>query len=137
MWFGQRMVYEYIGKTNRYFIYLGVLFFMMICLVPLSTKFLANNDLQWGTIIVYGVNLSLCNLTLYWQWLYGLHHPALLIRQVPFEVRKEARFLFLLSPFVYTIAIILSFWVPRISAFFFIVTPILYLLPNKLDKYLP
>src|SRR6516225_6000986 len=49
MWFGHRMIFEYIGRTNRHFIYLGVLFYMMVCLVPISTKFLAENHLQWGT----------------------------------------------------------------------------------------
>ena len=38
MWFGHRMMFEYIAKTNRYFIFLGVLFYMMICLVPFSTR---------------------------------------------------------------------------------------------------
>src|SRR4051812_45333 len=46
MWFGHRMVFEYIGKTNRYFIFLGVLFYMLICLVPFSTRILAANTLQ-------------------------------------------------------------------------------------------
>src|SRR5215831_2727940 len=64
MWFGHRMIFEYIGKTNRHFIYLGVLFYMMVCLVPISTKFLAENHLQWGTILIYGLNLSFCNLAL-------------------------------------------------------------------------
>ena len=33
MWFGHRMMFEYIGRTNRYFIFLGVLFYMVVCLV--------------------------------------------------------------------------------------------------------
>lgn len=63
MWFGHRMIFEYIGKTNRHFIFLGVLFYTMICLVPLSTRFLAENKLQWATLLVYGLNLSFCNLS--------------------------------------------------------------------------
>ena len=92
MWFGHRMVFEYVGRTNRYFIYLGILFYMMVCLVPLSTRFLAENSLQWGTIFVYGLNLSLCNLTLYAQWTYGIKHKGLLERELPAQVKKEARF---------------------------------------------
>src|ERR1043165_1660012 len=64
MWFGHRMVFEYINKTNRYFIFLGVLFYMIVCLVPFSTQFLAKNLFQWYAIMVYGLNLSFCNLTL-------------------------------------------------------------------------
>ncbi len=137
MWFGHRMIFEYIGKTNRHFIYLGILFYMMVCLVPLSTRFLAENALQWGTIFVYGLNLSLCNLSLYMQWTYGIKHAGLLERELPPEVKKEARFLFLISPVVYTIAIIISLWFPIASIFIFVATPLLYLIPNKLDKYLP
>lgn len=137
MWFGHRMMFEYIGKTNRYFIFLGVLFYMIVCLVPFSTRFLAANLFRWYAIMVYGLNLSLCNLTLFAQWSYGIRKNNLLERDLPAEVKKEARRLFLLSPAVYTIAIVLSFFAPVLSVIIYIVTPIVYLLPNKLDKYLP
>ncbi len=137
MWFGHRMIFEYIGKTNRHFIFLGVLFYMMICLVPVSTRFVAENNLQWATILVYGLNLSFCNLALYAQWTYGINRNGFLERELPDEVKKEAKISFLISPVVYAIAIIISFWMPVVSVIIFILTPILYLIPNKLDKYLP
>ena len=138
MWFGHRMIFEYIGKTNRHFIYLGILFYMMVCLVPLSTRFLAENSLQWATILVYGLNLSLCNLTLYCAMdITELNTNGLLERELPDEVKKEASFYFLISPVVYTMAMIISLWFPVASIIIFVTTPLLYLIPNKLDKYLP
>ncbi|MDQ6890886.1 MAG: TMEM175 family protein [Bacteroidota bacterium] len=137
MWYGHRMVFEYISKTNRYFIFLGVLFYMVVCLVPFSTRFLAANTFQWYAILMYGLNLSMCNLALYWQWIYGIHRPSLHARELPAEVRAEAQKLFLISPILYAIAIVFSFFLPLVSIFIFFITPILYLLPNKLDKYLP
>lgn len=137
MWYGHRMMFEYIGRTNRYFIFLGVLFYMVVCLVPFSTRFLAHETLKWYAIMIYGINLSLCNLTLYAQWCYGINRSTLLERELPDEVKKEAKVLFLISPAVYMVAIIISFFVPWISIGIFIITPVLYLIPNKLDKYLP
>lgn len=137
MWFGHRMMFEYIGKTDRYFIFLGVLFYLVVCLVPFSTRILAANTLKWYAILVYALNLSLCNLTLYFQWLYGIRKTSMLHREVPAEVKREANILFLLSPVVYTVAVAVSPFFPYISIVIFIITPILYLLPNKLDKYLP
>lgn len=137
MWFGHRMMFEYIGKTNRYFIFLGVLFYMVICFVPYTTQFLAAYTTKWYAIMVYGLNLSLCNITLYAQWSYGIKNPNLLDRELPAEVRRQARILFLLSPAVYCIAILISFFYPFISIAIFVITPVLYLIPNKLDKYLP
>ncbi len=137
MWFGHRMMFEYIARTNRYFIFLGVLFYMIVCLVPFSTRFLAGNMLKWYAIMVYGINLSLCNLTLYAQWLYGVKRKSLMEIALPEEVRKEANVLFLLSPLVYAMAIGISFFAPVISIIIYAITPILYLLPNKLDKHMP
>jgi len=137
MWFGHRMMFEYIGRTDRYFIFLGVLFYMVVCLVPFSTRFLAQDTMKWYAIMVYGINLSFCNLTLYAQWLYGINKVTLLHQELPAEVKKEAKILFLLSPVVYGIAIGISFFVPVISIIIFVITPVLYLIPNKIDKYLP
>jgi uncharacterized membrane protein len=137
MWFGHRMVFEYISKTNRYFIFLGVLFYMVVCLVPFSTRWLAIDTFDWYALIVYGLNLSICNITLYAQWVYGIRRPSLHARVIPEEVKKEARVLFLISPILYSIAMVVSFFVPWISITIYAITPILYLLPNKLDKYLP
>jgi uncharacterized membrane protein len=137
MWFGHRMMFEYISRTDRYFIFLGVLFYAVVCFVPFSTQFFAGNLLKWYAIFVYGVNLSLCNLTLYAQWRYGISKASLLERELPDEVKKEAKVLFFLSPVVYSVAIAISFFQPWISVGIFILTPLLYLIPNKLDKYMP
>jgi uncharacterized membrane protein len=137
MWFGHRLMFEYVGRCNRYFIFLGILFYLMVCLVPFSTRILAGYTYQWFAILMYGVNLSLCNLAFYAQWRYALHHKVLMHSPVPDEIIKEANLLILLSPVVYTVSILLSFIVPAVSIVIFVVTPILYLLPNKIDKYLP
>jgi uncharacterized membrane protein len=137
MWFGHRMLFEYIGKSNRYFIFLGVLFYMVVCLVPFSTRLLAHDTLKWYAITAYGLNLSLCNLTLFSQWIYGINRPGFLERELPPEVRKEARISFLISPLVYAVAIAFSFFLPWVSIAIFVITPLLYLFPNKLDKFMP
>jgi uncharacterized membrane protein len=137
MWFGHRMMFEYISRMNRYFIFLGVLFYAVICFVPFTTKLLASDTEGWYNIFLYGANLSICNITLFLQWNYGINNVNLLHRELPNEVRNQARLLFLLSPVVYSIAIIIAWWFPVVSLWIFVVTPVLYLLPNKLDKYLP
>lgn len=137
MWYGHRMVFEFISKTNRYFIFLGILFYMVICLVPFSTRFLAANEFRWFSILMYGLNLSLCNIALYCQWRYGIRRRSLLTRELPAEVKSEAQKLFLISPVMYAVAILFSFFLPLLSIFIFFITPVLYLLPNKIDKYLP
>lgn len=137
MWFGHRMIFEFIGRTNRYFIFIGILFYMVVCLVPFSTKLLALHTFELFAIAIYGLNLSLCNLVLYAQWCYGINRINLLEREVTIEIKKTAKFLFLISPVVYALAIIIAIWIPLISIIIFTLTPLLYLLPNKIDEHLP
>ena len=137
MWFGHRVMFEFIGRSNRYFIYLGVLFYMVVCLVPFSTRILAEHPLKWFAILIYALNLSICNITLYTQWRYGSRHAALLERQLTTEVKEIADFLFLISPVVYAIAVAFSFFTPLVSIFIFAITPLIYILPNRIDKFLP
>jgi uncharacterized membrane protein len=137
MWFGHRVMFEFIGRSNRQFIYLGVLFYMVVCLVPFSTQLLATHPLKWFAILIYALNLSMCNITLFVQWNYGLQRKSLLEREVTAEVREVATFLFLISPVVYAVAVVFSFFVPLVSIFIFAITPLIYLLPNRIDKFLP
>jgi len=137
MWFGHRVMFEYIGRTNRYFIFLGVLFYMVVCLVPFSTRLLAEHPMKWFAILIYAMNLSICNLTLFIQWSYGLKKRSLLEREVTAEVSETATFLFLISPVVYSIAAVFGFFFPLVSIFIFAITPLVYILPNKIDKFLP
>jgi uncharacterized membrane protein len=137
MWFGHRVMFEFIARSNRYFIFLGVLFYMFVCLVPFSTKLLAEHPLKWFAILIYALNLSMCNITLFIQWKYGLKKKSLLEREVTAEMKEIADFLFLISPVVYAIAIVFSFFVPLVSIFIFAITPFIYILPNRIDKFLP
>ena len=137
MWFGHRVMFEFIGRTNRYFIFLGVLFYLVVCLVPFSTKLLAEHTMKWFAIMIYALNLSFCNITLYIQWNYGIRRKALVEREITAEMKEIADFLFLISPVVYAIAIVFSFFVPLVSIFIFAITPLIYILPNRIDKFLP
>lgn len=137
MWFGHRVMFEYIGRSNRYFIFLGVLFYMVVCLVPFSTRLLAEHPLKWFSILIYAFNLSMCNITLYIQWNYGVSRKTLLDRELTTEVKEIADFLFLISPVVYAIAVAFSFFSPLVSIFIFAITPLIYILPNRIDKFLP
>lgn len=137
MWFGHRVMFEFIGRSNRYFIFLGVLFYMFICLVPFSTQLLAEHPLRWFAILIYALNLSMCNITLFIQWHYGMKRKLLMEREVTAEMKEIADFLFLISPVVYAVAIVFSFFSPLVSLFIFVITPLIYILPNRIDKFLP
>lgn len=137
MWFAHRMEHIFIGAVNRTLIWLNMLFYLFICLIPFSAAMLGRYPDTQLVVILYGGNLIFAIAFLYGIWHYGTALPGLREREVPSELKKEIGILFGLAPLLYTLAIGLSFAQPRWGFYCYLLTPLLYLVPTKIDKYLP
>jgi uncharacterized membrane protein len=136
-WFAHRLEYVFIGASNRKLMWLNLLFYLAICLIPFSAAMLGHYYENQLVEIIYGVNLIVAAQFLYWIWNYGTSLPDLREREVPEELKKEIHLLFMLAPAVYAVAIGISFVDPTWSFYFYLITPLLYFIPTKIDKYLP
>ncbi len=136
-WFAHRLEYIFISSSNRKLIWLNILFYFAICMIPFSAAMLGRYSEDQLVEVFYGVNLIVAAELLHWIWNYGTSIPELCEREVPKELRKEIQLLFVLAPAVYAVAIGISFVEPRWSFYFYLFTPLLYLIPTKLDRYMP
>ena len=137
LWFAHRMEHVFIGAVNRTLIWLNMLFYLFVCLIPFSAALLGRFSDNQLVVVLYGANLIFAIAFLYWIWHYGISLPALREREVPAELKKEINVLFGLAPLLYIAAILLSFVEPIWGFYCYLLTPLLYLVPTKLDKYLP
>ncbi|MEO8591103.1 MAG: TMEM175 family protein [Flavobacteriales bacterium] len=137
MWFAHRMEHIFIGAVNRKLIWLNMLFYGFICLVPFSAAMLGRYPNVQLVILLYGANLIFAIAFLYWIWSYGTSLPDLREREVPAELRRVINVLFALAPTLYIVAILLSFIEPVWGFYCYLLTPLLYFVPTPIDKYLP
>jgi uncharacterized membrane protein len=137
LWFAHRMEHIFIGAVNRQLIWLNMLFYLFICLIPFSAAMLGRYPDTQLVVILYGGNLIFAIAFLYWIWHYGTSLPGLRERDVPAELTREINLLFGLAPLLYVLAIGLSFIVPRWGFYCYLLTPLLYLVPTRIDSYLP
>ncbi|HNE80305.1 MAG TPA: TMEM175 family protein [Flavobacteriales bacterium] len=136
-WFAHRLVHLFIGNSNRRLMWLSMLFYLSISLIPFSAAMLGRYPENQLVEVIYGVNMVASCQFLYWLWNYGSAVPGLLIGEVPVELKREIHTLFLFAPSVYLIAIGISFVEPLWSFYFYLITPLVYLIPTRLDQYLP
>ena len=136
-WFAHRLEYVFIGASNRKFIWLNMLFYLSICVFPFSAAMLGHYHANQLVEIMYGLNLIVAVEFIHWSWNYGTSVPELVIREVPAELKKEIQLLFMLAPAVYMVAIGISFVDATWSFYFYLITPLFYMIPTKLDKYMP
>lgn len=136
-WFAHRLVHLFIGYSNRRLMWLSMLFYLAISLIPFSAAMLGRYPGSQVVEVMYGVNMIAACQLIYWLWNYGNAVPGLMVMDVPAELKKEIQTLFLLAPAVYMVAIGISFVEPVWSFYFYLITPLFYLIPTRLDKYLP
>lgn len=133
-WIGHRLQFHYIPRSNRSLLWINILFYFFISLIPFSAAFLGKYYDQQAAVVFYGANLTLAALVLYANWKYALRKN--LARAVPPELQREAEKYMLFAPAIYLLAILLSFWSTTASVLIYLLTPILYIIPSRLDELL-
>lgn len=135
LWVGQHFQFHWVRRANRTLIWINLFFLMCISFLPFSAALLSEYGANRHAVLVYGVNLLLAGLFLALSWRYAMHRgfvvqalSAAICRGI--EIRIWGGFA------VYALSTILAFVDPRISLFGFVVVPVVYILPGRVDRHL-
>jgi len=133
-WVGQHNQFHFIKRSDRWLIWINILFLMSVSVIPFSAALLGAYFDQQLTMIVYGINLIVTGLILYLHWWYVVSHRLVDSKVTPEVVRTATRRI-LTPPVIYLIAILASFLSTWISVGLYVVAPILYILPSRVDRH--
>lgn len=135
-WFGHRMEYHYIRRSDRTLIWLNLLFLMCIAFIPFSASLLGENLHYRTATIVYGLNLVLAGIVRYFHWRYATYGHRLVERNMNMNIIRKVERVFLVVPFIYLAAICLAFLNTTICLILFALIPALYIRPPREDRHL-
>lgn len=135
-WFGHHMEFHYIRRSDRIHIWLNLLFLMAIAFVPFSAALLGNNLQNRVAIAVYGGNLAAAGLVRYIHWRYATQGRRLVDSEMDGRVICKVQRVFLIVPFIYLLAIGLSWISISASLVCYALIPVLYIRPPREDRYL-
>lgn len=135
-WFAQHQIFHFIVRVNRTLVWLNILFFMGVALVPFAASLLGRYPTDPVAISVYGIVLGLLAILGYVIWWYvtgdrGLTHEDL----DPALVRK-VRFWIAVGPLITPAAIGLAFVNPFYALLVYLALPVLFIVVNPVDRYL-
>jgi uncharacterized membrane protein len=134
-WVGHHIFFHYVRRTDRTLIWLNNFFLLFVGLVPLTTALLGRHDLEQVTIVVYGLNLIAVQLFLYSTFWYATVHHHLVDADLDQRVIRSGRRRILLGPCLSTAAILLSFVNPLLSLGVYMLFPVLYIFPGRIDWF--
>ena len=129
-WVGHRAQFNFIRRTDQNAQWITILFLSFSAFVPFSTGLLSRYPREVLAIAIYGINLILIGVALYWHWWYATTDYHLVDEDIsPVVVRLGAQRC-LLAPIGYIIAIGLAFINPYLSLITCAIVPFLYILPS-------
>jgi uncharacterized membrane protein len=134
-WIGQNGYFHFIKRTDRWFLWINLFFLMFIVFVPFSTDLLGDYPLQRAAVVIYGCNIMAMGLIAYFQWWYATSGHRLVGSNIETELVRMANRRLLAGVFAYGSAVLLAWLSPRISLIMYLLIPIMYILPSRLDYH--
>jgi uncharacterized membrane protein len=141
-WVGHHNTFHYIQRTDRILLWLNILLLLFIVFIPFPTALVGEYGIT-GTypdaqiaIGMYGGTLIATGCVLETLWLYATHHHRLVEHTIDPQLVQRATRRNLMGPSIYLVAIGLSFLPflgPWISLLCFILVPVLYIMPGRID----
>jgi uncharacterized membrane protein len=133
-WVGHHNMYHAIRRANRTLLWLNILFFMFVSLLPFSTSVLNAFPQTQIAPLLFGGNLTVIGWLLFWQWTYANSQPDMFASFVTASYRDLVRGRFIAYPLVAMFTMLVCFWSIEISLASYLLLLPLYMIPGKMEQ---
>jgi uncharacterized membrane protein len=125
-WTGHRDLFAFIRLTDRYLVWLNVLYMLPLSLLPFGAALLARYGQERVALTLYGFLLLAIALTRLFIWVYATNRPRLMSEPIDRRSRRRGALLVLLPAALYVLAILFAGTAPIASLWIYAGAPILY-----------
>jgi uncharacterized membrane protein len=134
-WIGHHSHFYFVHHIDRNSIWINMTFLLFITTFPFSAALLGAYPGQRVAVICYGVNLSLAALLLYCHLSYATGRGNLIGPKKDDVGRRLAKQRLLACPLLCCVSIVLSFFHPLLASMLYLVIPVMYIIPGRVDRY--
>lgn len=134
-WVGQHTAFHYIRRSDRPFLWINILYLMGVAFVPFSTSLMGKYGHEQLAIFVFGTNLFFIAALLYFAWWYATHNHRLVDHHLDPEIIRLVKQRISGAILMYFVILGISFWNTHVSRLLFLVGPLSFVRPSRLDRY--
>ncbi len=132
-WVGHHAQFRFIRHANRTLLWINILFFMCVAFVPFSAALIGEYRHEQIAVVIYGVNLIVVGACLYLHNWYATHNHRLVDADLSAQQIEASKRRILMAPLICLVAIGLSFISTTMSIILYLLLPIPYILPGRID----
>lgn len=130
-WMGHHTQYHFMRGVDRAAIWINIVFFMIICLVPFTTSLVSQYSGQAIAVTLYALNLIGIDLILLLHWRYAAR-AHLLKPDTPRRIFQNATRQMVFGGALFALAIPVAFVHPRAGLAVILLVPVLHILPGPI-----
>ena len=134
-WIAHNGYLHFIKRTDRYFLWVNLLFLMFIVMVPFSTNLLGDYPSHRMAVMIYGCNMNAIGLPLYLLWSYATHKHHLVGHDLEKEIIRAGKTRIARGILIYTCAVILALFAPSITLIIYILVSASYIFTSRIDEH--
>lgn len=131
-WVAHHHMYHVIRRSDRTLLWLNILFFMCVSLLPFSASVLNAFPMTQIAPLIFGANLTAIGWIIYLQWIYASSQQDMFAEFVTPEYTDMVRARFLTYPVIATFTMLICFWSIEISLAIYLFLLPLYMIPSNL-----
>ena len=128
-WTGHRNQFNYIERIDQTLRWISIFFLGVSALIPFTAEMLSRYPLSPLPIMLYGLNLIVIGLLLFWHWSYATGRGELVADDLAKEVVRIGKERSLFAVACYIAAIVLAFVLPVLSLVIYAIVPLFYMFP--------
>jgi uncharacterized membrane protein len=134
-WVAHHNSFHYIKRSDRTLLWLNLLLLLCIVFIPFPMALVGQYPEQQISVASYGGTLVITGLVLQPLWWYATSGYRLVDREIDPHLVQQATHRNLAAPLIYLLAIGASFLSVQISLIFFILVPLYYIFPGRIDQH--
>lgn len=127
-WVGHRDLFSMIRRTDRFLVWLSVLYLLPPCMLPFAASLLGRYEVEPVALRIYGLVLLAIALMRVCIWVYAARRPRLLWQPLDQAQRRAGLAVTLTPGLVVLVAIAIAAIAPRVSLLIYAAIPVMYFL---------
>lgn len=135
LWIAHRGQFHYIERTDRPLLWLNIVFLLFVSTIPFVTALLGQYPDYTFAVVLYGANMVLTVMTLWFHWRYATSNHRLTAAHLSDAIVRLQSERILAGPAIYFSAMLIAVWQPWISIACYAIVPIAYALPGAVDRH--
>jgi uncharacterized membrane protein len=134
-WVAHHHLFHVLKRSDRGLLWLNSLFLLWLAFIPFPTALMGDYPGERIAVMGYGTVSTLAGVSFTAMRYYAFYSAKLVDERIDRRLLRSAMLKSVLNPVLHGIAVLLAFIDTRLSIALYIILPLLFFIPSKLDRY--